>query len=219
MDTTITGGSGTQQAASSGSVLGNVLGGDVSDLFTKLLVAQIKNQDPLQPSDPTEFVSQLTQLSQTESLQRLTSQNANSAAALQQLQVTALGSQVGTEVSVASDHVVLDNQPVQVGFNLDSASKDVTLVLTSVGGQEKRIPLGTKIAGETQFTIDPSSLGLAAGSYGIRVETSSKESPSIEVAGRLNSIRLMPGGGTVINVNGVGQTDPTKITQFNGNRA
>lgn len=219
MSTAITGGSGTQTTAASNSVLGNVLGSDPSNLFTKLLVAQIKNQDPLQPSDPTQFVGQLTQLSQMESLQKLTSQNVSNGAALQQLQVMALGSQVGTQVSVTSDHVVLDGQPVQVGFNLDSSSKDVTLVLTSVGGQEKRIALGTKNAGETQFTINPSSLGLAGGSYGIRVETSSKESPSIEVAGRLNSIRLMPGGDAVINVSGVGQMAPTKITQFNGSRA
>lgn len=219
MQTTLTGTGDKQPAASSGSVLGNVLGGDPSELFTKLLVAQIKNQDPLQPSDPSQFVSQLTQLSQMESLQKLASQNAGNTSALQELQVMALGSQVGSQVAVSTDHVVLDGQPVQVGFNLESASKEVTLVLTSVGGQEKRIALGTKTAGETQFTIDPSSLGLVGGGYGIRVETSSKESPSIEVAGRLNSIRLMPGGETVINVSGVGQTAPAKITQFNGSRA
>jgi len=36
------------------------------DMFTKLLVAQIRNQDPLSPTDPSQFVNQLTQLSQTE---------------------------------------------------------------------------------------------------------------------------------------------------------
>lgn len=45
-----------------------------SGLFTKLLVAQIKNQDPLEPTNPSEFVSQLTQLSEMESLQKLASQ-------------------------------------------------------------------------------------------------------------------------------------------------
>ncbi|RZI59199.1 MAG: hypothetical protein EOP37_12495, partial [Rubrivivax sp.] len=43
-----------------------------SSLFTTLLVAQIKNQDPLSPQDPSQFVSQLTQLSQVESMQKLT---------------------------------------------------------------------------------------------------------------------------------------------------
>ena len=38
------------------------------DTFLKLLVAQIQNQDPTSPSDPTQFVSQLTQYSELEQL-------------------------------------------------------------------------------------------------------------------------------------------------------
>lgn len=38
------------------------------DMFFKLLVAQIQNQDPLNPMDPTEFVSQLAQFSSMEQL-------------------------------------------------------------------------------------------------------------------------------------------------------
>ena len=36
------------------------------DLFLQLLVAQIKNQDPLNPSDGTQFVAQLAQFSELE---------------------------------------------------------------------------------------------------------------------------------------------------------
>jgi len=38
------------------------------DTFLKLLVAQVRNQDPLSPQEPIEFVSQLTQFSQLETL-------------------------------------------------------------------------------------------------------------------------------------------------------
>jgi Flagellar hook capping protein - N-terminal region len=38
------------------------------DTFLKLLVTQVQNQDPLSPQDPIEFVSQLTQFSQLETL-------------------------------------------------------------------------------------------------------------------------------------------------------
>jgi len=38
------------------------------DSFLKLLVAQIKNQDPLNPADGTQFLSQLAQFSQLEQL-------------------------------------------------------------------------------------------------------------------------------------------------------
>jgi flagellar basal-body rod modification protein FlgD len=49
----------------------NVLG---KDDFLTLLVSQLQNQDPLNPSDPTEFVSQLAQFS---SLEQLMSVNNN----------------------------------------------------------------------------------------------------------------------------------------------
>jgi flagellar basal-body rod modification protein FlgD len=37
-----------------------------TELFLQLLVAQIKNQDPLNPTDSIQFVSQLAQFSQLE---------------------------------------------------------------------------------------------------------------------------------------------------------
>lgn len=36
------------------------------DMFLQLLVAQIQNQDPLAPMDPSQFVSQLAQFSEME---------------------------------------------------------------------------------------------------------------------------------------------------------
>jgi len=41
------------------------------DTFLKLLVAQIRNQDPLQPSDGIQFVSQLAQFSGLEQTMEL----------------------------------------------------------------------------------------------------------------------------------------------------
>jgi flagellar basal-body rod modification protein FlgD len=46
--------------------------GDDKELFLKLLVAQMKNQDPLAPQDSTQYVAQLAQFS---SLEQLTSIN------------------------------------------------------------------------------------------------------------------------------------------------
>lgn len=39
-----------------------------SATFLRLLVTQVQNQDPLNPQDPTEFVSQLAQFSSLEQL-------------------------------------------------------------------------------------------------------------------------------------------------------
>ena len=41
---------------------------DSKQMFLKLLVAQIQNQNPLSPEDPTQFLGQLTQYSMLEQL-------------------------------------------------------------------------------------------------------------------------------------------------------
>lgn len=43
------------------------------DAFLQLLVTQMKNQNPLDPQDNTQFVAQLAQFSSLESMQNLTS--------------------------------------------------------------------------------------------------------------------------------------------------
>ncbi len=47
------------------------------DMFLKLLVAQIKNQDPLNPQDGTQFLAQLAQFSSLEQLVDMDSQLAS----------------------------------------------------------------------------------------------------------------------------------------------
>ncbi|MBM3723891.1 MAG: hypothetical protein FJW40_00490 [Acidobacteria bacterium] len=43
-------------------------GAQSKEMFLKLLVAQIQNQNPLTPADPIQFVSQLTQFSGVEQM-------------------------------------------------------------------------------------------------------------------------------------------------------
>ena len=64
--------SGIQQgtsAADSGSAASTAPAGTsevTKDMFLQLLVAQIKNQDPLNPSDGVQFLTQLAQFQQLE---------------------------------------------------------------------------------------------------------------------------------------------------------
>jgi flagellar basal-body rod modification protein FlgD len=46
------------------------------DDFLKLLVGQLKNQDPLNPTNDTEFIGQMAQFSQLEQTQNMASANA-----------------------------------------------------------------------------------------------------------------------------------------------
>lgn len=187
-----------------------------SDMFTKLLVAQIRNQDPLAPSDPSQFVNQLAQLSQTEALAKLSNLASANASVMQSMQVLALGAQVGSNVMVATDHVRVDQGKIEGNIALAASSTKTTLVLTGADGVAHEVKLGTLTPGNVPFSVDPGALGLAPGDYTLSVKTSTGESPAIDVAGKLNSVRLSPGGNTVLNVSGVGEVEPGAVTAFNG---
>src|SRR5450830_1705019 len=183
------------------------------EMFTKLLVAQIQNQDPLEPSDPSQFVQQLTQ---TEALQSLASLTSNNASVLQSMQVLALGGQVGSEVMANVDSVKLDGAKVNGAVTLSGNSSRTTLVLTDSGGQDHELALGPLSAGSVPFSIDPTAMGLPAGSYKMKVVTSSGELPPVDIAGRLNSVRLSSTGSIVLNIANVGEVAPSNVTAFNG---
>ena len=54
--------------ATSTSAESGILDNTDTDTFLRLLVTQIQNQDPLNPQDPTEFISQLAEFSSLENL-------------------------------------------------------------------------------------------------------------------------------------------------------
>jgi flagellar basal-body rod modification protein FlgD len=194
--------------------------GEVSNMFTTLLVAQIKNQNPLEPTDPSAFVNQLTQLSQMEALQKLASQGTASAGMLASLQMLALGGQVGSTVQAKVEHLNIDQEPIATRFTLGSAAAQASLVLTGRDGIEQRIPLGARAAGDNTFSLDPQQLGLAPGVYAVRVETESKERAGIEISAALSSVKLGAGGAVQLALGGnLAEVDPSALTQFNGRGA
>jgi len=210
---------GAANASRAGSGAGPAVAGngEVSQLFTTLLVAQIRNQNPLEPTDPSAFVSQLTQLSQMEALQTLTKQGSANAAMLESLQVLALGGQIGSQVTAVSEHVVIDNEPVQGHFRLANGAAEVSLVIESASGQQQRIPFGTRPAGEVPFTLDPAALGLTPGTYSIRVEAGGgTAAPPVEVLGTLRGVKLSPAEGVVLDVSHLGYIGSGSVTGFSG---
>jgi len=219
MDTTIDPNAASKNAGS-GDAISAALGGSgsVSDMFVKLLVAQIKNQNPLEPTDPSQFVNQLTQLSQMEALQKLTDQGTGNASLLSSMQMLALGAQVGSQVTVQSDKVTLADQPVPLSFTLTSNSTQTTLVLKGDDGKEKRIELGSHGIGPVNYMLDPAAQGMAAGTYSMSLVTSSKETPALQVTGTLSNVQLA-GGAATMNVAGAGPVSPSAITAFNGRPA
>lgn len=99
------------------------------DDFLKLLITQLKNQDPLKPTDNTEFVSQLAQFSQLE-------QTAKQADLLQKgldaqtatLQFSLLP-MVGRQISIERPLVQLGQGPAAITYALEKNAAKVQLAI------------------------------------------------------------------------------------------
>jgi flagellar basal-body rod modification protein FlgD len=189
------------------------------DLFTKLLVAQLRNQDPLSPTDPSAFVNQLSQLSQTESLQSLSQTMSANTSLLQSMQVLAMGAQVGSMLSVETGSVRLDGDKVDGNVVLGGASAATSLTLVGADGKETTITLPPHGPGAQPFTIDPAALHLAPGTYTLKAKAADGTQPQVEVSGRLDSVRMAANGGVLLQVAHLGEVEPAAVAGFNGKAA
>jgi flagellar basal-body rod modification protein FlgD len=158
--------------------LTQALGGDKSlgqEAFLKLLVAQLQNQDPLNPQENHEFVAQLAQFSSLEQsiginarLDELALQNQG----LQNSQVVGL---VGKQATVKGNIVTLNGQGsiVPISFTLEAASAESTVVIRDAGGRSVRtLKVGPRAAGTASVQWngqDDTGLPQPAGPYQVTV--------------------------------------------------
>jgi flagellar basal-body rod modification protein FlgD len=107
--------------------------------FLKLLIAQMKNQDPLNPMDGTQYVAELAQFSSLEELQNMndnltTNINANYTLT-QSINNTLAANMIGKEVKVsASDVTYSDQTSTTLGYTLPSNAADVSLTISNSDG-------------------------------------------------------------------------------------
>jgi flagellar basal-body rod modification protein FlgD len=133
--------------------------------FMKLLIAQLKNQDPEAPVDSKEFAVQLAQFTQVEKLtaidQKLSAQNQNN--------ISSMAGYLGQQVKLNSTSVkVSGGQGGQLQIDLTAAAPVVKVDLLDADGKV----VGTKTfenlsAGKNYVTLD--GLGVKDGSYGFAV--------------------------------------------------
>jgi flagellar basal-body rod modification protein FlgD len=184
--------------------------------FITLMVAQIQNQDPLNPLDGTEYVSQLAQFSQVQSTENMSMLMQNSMVLLDNMQVLSTAGLVGETVYVSSNEFEL-GEGVQSGkLELEHGSNQVNLVIKDEFGQSTTLPLGAHGAGDVAFSINPEALGLKPGKYTVEVEVQDgQESPNVLLAGTVEQVRIpSSGGAALVNVQGVGNVPFYQISQF-----
>lgn len=184
--------------------------------FITLMVAQIQNQDPLNPLDGTEYVGQLAQFSQVESTENMSKVMQNSMVLLDNMQVLSTAGLVGQTVYVDTGEFELTDQVQQGKIELQHASNQVNLLIKDEYGQITKVPMGGQGAGDVDFTVDPAELGLKPGKYTVAVELDEGlTQPNILMSGEVAQVRVPSNGGAaLVNVAGVGSVPFYQISQF-----
>ncbi len=190
--------------------------------FLELMVAQLKNQDPLKPMQNGEFLGQLAQFGTVNGIQQLQQSFASLSASLQSNQALMASSLVGRSVLVPSAQAARgDSGAVSGVVDLPVASASVSVgIYTEAGELVRRIDLGAQGAGQVRFTWDGMSDGgqmLPPGQYRIRAESSDGGVTTARdtlISAKVDSVSLGGTQGLMLNLAGIGAVPLAQVKQI-----
>ena len=165
-----------------------------ADQFITLMLAQIKNQDPLKPLEPAEFLGQLAQFSTVTGIQEMGSSVSDLVGSMRSSQALSGANLVGRDVLAPGDTAVFDGTtPVRAAVEAPSGAERVEFVVRDASGVTEMAWDGRADNG----TVMP------PGAY--RIEALSRfggrgESSQVLLRSRVDSVTLdAAGGGIVLN--------------------
>lgn len=123
--------------------------------FLDLMIAQMNNQDPLDPAKNEDFIAQLAQFSTVEGIENMNNSMADMAIALQSSLTVQASSLVGRSVMVPTNQGVLGPQGLTGSVDVPETSANVQMEISGVNGELIRnIELGPRGAGSLRFGWD-----------------------------------------------------------------
>jgi flagellar basal-body rod modification protein FlgD len=156
------------QAAQTDATPGGSLG---KDEFLQLLVAQMRNQDPMNPSKPEEMAAQLAQFSSLEQLVNINDtlaaqSDANTAMAGALNNTSAMGV-IGKNVLATGNQVSVDGSGKEtVTVGVDGTGGDATLTLYDADGNKVGSrKVGAIGGGRQEIELGDAEVGLEPGQY------------------------------------------------------
>jgi flagellar basal-body rod modification protein FlgD len=156
--TTVQNSSSAAAAGAAAALTASGSGANTEDRFLKLLVAQLQNQDPLNPMDNAQVTSQMAQIQTVSGIDKLNTTVQGLNAQFAQLQALSGASLVGRDVLIEGNRLVADNGVGHGGFELASQADQVKLeVLDASGRVIDSADLGAMASGRHSFDWTPSA--------------------------------------------------------------
>lgn len=188
--------------------------------FLELLVAQLNNQNPLDPQDNGEFVAQLAQFSSLEGIEKLNDSMGDIITSVHSSQALQAGSLVGKSVIIPANTTQVDTgEPMNGHVLVPQSSSNVLInVYDEAGSVVSSINLGAMEAGNHTFTWDGTDTEgnqLPSGPYRFAAEGTfdgSNESLYTMLPARVESVTMNPRGGSpLLNLAGLGTVPLSEI--------
>ena len=193
------------------------------DQFMQLLIAQLENQDPLEPQDDGEFLSQLAQFETAAGAEELQQSFDEFSANMQSNSALQASSLVGRNVLAPGGIAQLETGENVVGqVDLASSTTNLTIEIEDASGQlVKTIPMGTQAAGDVKFTWDGTDQDgnyLPPGGYRIRARAdvgTETVAQDVLVSAKVDSVSIGQGGqGIKLNLSGLGSIELSAVKEI-----
>lgn len=189
--------------------------------FLQLLVAQMSNQDPINPQDPSDFLGQLAQFGAADGISQLNNTMSQLSQGLTSNQALQASSLVGRNVNVLSNQGVLNDNGMEGSITVEAPVKDLKLTITNQHGEiVKELHLGDKQAGNVKFKWDgikESGDGCMPGQYNIKAQGEinghAYNFPTL-VSANVDSVTMGQGTDVALNLKGLGSVSLRDITEI-----
>jgi flagellar basal-body rod modification protein FlgD len=159
------------------------------DDFLKIMITQMKNQDPTAPFKPEQMAAEMAQFTSVEQLQNVNQNLAKMADRNQPLERLAMTNLIGKTVTVDRDRFAhTEGTNESLGFALPRDAKQVKVALVADTGEViLETDLGPQKAGEGTFAWDglkSNTLPAKNGNYMMRVEARDENDSPIPTTGQ-----------------------------------
>jgi flagellar basal-body rod modification protein FlgD len=167
---------GTSSTSSSSSSSGTTSASDLQNTFLTLLVTQLKNQDPTNPADSSQMVSQLASINTVQGISNLNTSLSSLATQISAGQTSQAALLIGSNVLAAGNNVTVSSGTASTfGVKLDNAVSDLQVLVKNSSGQiVNTLDLGAQAAGVVPVSgwtaTDSSGKALADGTYTITAQ-------------------------------------------------
>ncbi len=122
--------------------------------FLNILVTEMQNQDPLDPTSTTDFTTQMTQYANFDQQSTLNSNLSSLLTSFNSLLTLNSSNYIGQTVTAKADSATLQSGSIAFGYNLNSAAASTTLTVSDSSGNAVWTGSGTTAAGNNSFTWD-----------------------------------------------------------------